>query len=229
MLSNYEHIKPYDIPEKHEPDLETILKAEMRERSLSLRKMSGLCGISPSTLSRILANKQAASISHLQAFSKHLHIPLALLLKASGLDIEIAVNFDENSKIILNTIFSILKTFNINYERILPDILKELKKCEQYAKSSAGKEAIKNGFHSKLENLNGEGIIIDQIKKIYQLYISDETHPHIKPIAGSVLLYFIHTPDIIPDYAFPVGYLDDAIAVALTVQRLAEDYNVILS
>ncbi len=29
-------------------------------------------------------------------------------------------------------------------------------------------------------------------------------------ILGSVLLYFVLATDVIPDYVFPIGYLDDA-------------------
>jgi uncharacterized membrane protein YkvA (DUF1232 family) len=34
---------------------------------------------------------------------------------------------------------------------------------------------------------------------------------------GSALLYFILPVDVIPDYIFPIGYLDDAIAVQLVL------------
>ncbi|MEH7609111.1 DUF1232 domain-containing protein [Priestia megaterium] len=35
-------------------------------------------------------------------------------------------------------------------------------------------------------------------------------------------MYFILPTDIIPDYVFPIGYLDDAIAVQLVMNQLAE-------
>jgi uncharacterized membrane protein YkvA (DUF1232 family) len=45
-------------------------------------------------------------------------------------------------------------------------------------------------------------------------------------VIGSTLLYLILTPDVIPDYVFPIGYLDDAIAVSMTVDRLSNDFNI---
>ena len=36
-------------------------------------------------------------------------------------------------------------------------------------------------------------------------------------VIGSALIYFIISVDIIPDYIFPIGYLDDAIAVKLVL------------
>nr|WP_275949849.1 DUF1232 domain-containing protein [Oceanobacillus jordanicus] len=39
---------------------------------------------------------------------------------------------------------------------------------------------------------------------------------------GGALLYFVLTLDLIPDYLFPIGYIDDAIAVQLTVSMLAK-------
>ena len=40
-------------------------------------------------------------------------------------------------------------------------------------------------------------------------------------VMGSVLIYFIISVDVIPDYTFPLGYLDDAIAVKLALNLLS--------
>lgn len=37
---------------------------------------------------------------------------------------------------------------------------------------------------------------------------------------GSALIYFILSVDVIPDYIFPIGYLDDAVAVQLVLNAL---------
>jgi len=39
-----------------------------------------------------------------------------------------------------------------------------------------------------------------------RIYLSEE-----QAVLGSGLLYFISAVDIIPDYLFPIGYVDDAI------------------
>lgn len=43
-----------------------------------------------------------------------------------------------------------------------------------------------------------------------------------KTVIGSGLLYFVLSADIIPDYSFPLGYIDDALAVRLVLERLKE-------
>lgn len=49
----------------------------------------------------------------------------------------------------------------------------------------------------------------------------DESTPaEDRAILGSALLYYILATDVIPDYMFPIGYLDDAIAVQIALNRL---------
>lgn len=204
--------------------LDAVIKSAMAEQALSLRRLSELCRLSPSTVSRILNQKQAANIKHLEAFSKHLQLPLSTLLRVSGWDVDEHAN--KNANECLNLMNDILDPYGVKIEDINDEIKKELKKYEHYANTAAGKEAIINGFLPKINEIKGEGAIIDQLNKLFQLYCADKTETQIRSIAGSALLYLILTPDVIPDYAFPLGYLDDAIAVVLTVKRLSDDYGV---
>jgi uncharacterized membrane protein YkvA (DUF1232 family) len=41
-------------------------------------------------------------------------------------------------------------------------------------------------------------------------------------LLGGVLLYFILPVDVIPDYIFPIGYLDDAMAVQIVANLLSK-------
>lgn len=214
------------IPCEDMSELGTIVKSAMTEQALSLRKLSELSGISSSSISRILNNKQPASMHHLQVFSKQLNIPIEQLLQAVGIGVSEKMNKDSN--IILKMIRDILKSFDIELDDIINDIARELKKNEQYAKTSTGKDVILNNFASKLKELNGAGAIINQLNALYELYRSKDIDPNAQAVIGSVLLYFIHMPDVIPDYAFPIGYLDDAIAVTLTVNRLSQEFHISL-
>ncbi len=161
---------------------------------------------------------------HLQQFSKYLSIPIEQLLRAVG--VEVGSNISPNSVFIIQIIQDILRSYSIELDDVFIDMQKELKKYEQYAKTEAGKELIHSSFYSKIKELNGEGIIIEQLKRLYELFCSDDIDPGIHPIIGSALLYLILTPDVIPDYVFPIGYLDDAIAVSMTVSRLSSDFNI---
>jgi len=205
-------------------DVGAVIKAAMAEKSLSLRKLSELCKISPSTISRIINNKQSASIGHLQQFSRHLNIPIEQLFQAVGISVGDAE--DKSSDFISSMIRGILQSFEIDLGNIISDIQKELRKYEGYAKTESGREVILRGFLFKINELNGEGIIIERFKAHYGIFIGKDTDPDARGVAGSALLYFIMAPDVIPDYAFPVGYLDDAIAVSLTAERLLNEFNI---
>lgn len=39
-------------------------------------------------------------------------------------------------------------------------------------------------------------------------------------LMGGALLYFIMPVDLIPDYIFPIGYIDDAAAVQVVLNQL---------
>lgn len=211
--------------EKKDTALGEIIKRAMAENDLSLRQLSQLCDISPSTVSRILNDKQPPNIKHLKAFSAHLNLPLAQLLNASGWNVDETVN--KSSKLMLSVICEILQAHGIEMDNIVCEIEKDLKKYEKYAKTLSGRKAIESGFLSKLNGLEGEGAIIDQLSLLHKIYCND-SEPAVRCVAGSALLYLILTPDVIPDYAFPLGYLDDAIAVVLTVRKLREDFGIIL-
>lgn len=214
------------IPCNDMTELGAIIKTAMIEQSLSLRKLSELSGISSASISRILSNKQPASMHHLQVFAKQLNIPIEQLLQAVGIGVNEKMNTDSN--IIMNMISDVLKSFDLELDDIISDIQKELKKYELYARTLSGKEVILNNFVSKLNELNGAGAIINQMNALFELFRSKDIDPNVQAVIGSTLLYFIHMPDAIPDYAFPIGYLDDAIAVTLTVNRLSEEFHISL-
>ncbi|EXG83750.1 hypothetical protein K413DRAFT_0449 [Clostridium sp. ASBs410] len=214
------------MPEEGTSQLGAIINAAAAKQSLSLRKLSALSGISASSISRIISGKQAANMHHLQQFSKYLDVPIEQLLRAVG--VKVGSNISPNSEFIIKIIQDILQSYSIELDDVIVDMQKELKKYEQYAKTEAGKELIHSGFNSKIKELNGEGIIIEQLKRLYELFCSADIDPCIHPIIGSALLYLILTPDVIPDYVFPIGYLDDAIAVSLTVSRLLNEFHITL-
>ncbi|MDR3542351.1 MAG: YkvA family protein [Desulfosporosinus sp.] len=56
---------------------------------------------------------------------------------------------------------------------------------------------------------------------MYELYCLSSTTTSDRVLLGSALLYFILPTDVIPDYIFPIGYLDDAIAVKLVLDKLS--------
>ena len=64
--------------------------------------------------------------------------------------------------------------------------------------------------------LSAKGLIkfAEEVEKLF-IYLIDPATPLIhKAIIASALIYFIWTLDIIPDFIFPVGFLDDAGVIA---------------
>ncbi|MED1203624.1 DUF1232 domain-containing protein [Heyndrickxia acidicola] len=208
----------------HAKDLGFLLKGLLKEKSLSMRKLSVLTEIDIATISRIINGKQQAKLNHLQQFSLHLSIPLEKLIQAAGYDIggkqeevpsDIHYSFD--------MIQEILKSYKlVDTTFTISRIQQELAKYEQYAKTEEGHQLICRDFQTKLEQVGNAGPFIEQLRDLYMKYCDEVTLLHERTILGSALLYFILSTDIIPDYVFPIGYLDDAIAVQLVINRLAK-------
>lgn len=207
-----------------EPDLGSVLRALMKERSLSMRKLASLTGIDTATISRIANGKQQAKPDHLRQFALHLGVPLETLFRAAGYEIGVSAGGGPSSwHESVDSIQRVLQTSNfIDPQFTAEHVRKELSKYEQYALTEEGERTIRDGFRSKIDGVGGAGPFIDQLRSLYELFEGDATPSNKRAIAGGALLYFILSADIIPDYAFPFGYLDDAIAVQLTLDRLAE-------
>ncbi len=123
---------------------------------------------------------------------------------------------------LLDTVQDILNDFNINLYAVAMEISKELDKYEQYARTNEGKKIIYDDFTSKISSTNGVGTIIDKLNYLYNQFCSEGINADKQAIIGSGLLYFLLATDVIPDYLFPIGYLDDAIAVNIVIKRFSE-------
>jgi transcriptional regulator with XRE-family HTH domain len=200
-------------------ELGTLLKLSMAQQSISIRQLSKLSGISAATISRIITGKQPPSIHHLQEFSKHLGLSMKKLLHSMGV-----ANMEQDSlghSFLLEIIQDVVDDLKIDLDSVAADILKELDKLEQYARTKEGKKIILDSFSSKINAIDGTGAIIHKLNHFYTLFCSDDINEDKKAVIGSVLLYFTLTIDMIPDYCFPIGYLDDAIAVKIVEKKLS--------
>ena len=56
---------------------------------------------------------------------------------------------------------------------------------------------------------------------MYKLFSSDNITTKELIILGSGLLYFIISTDIIPDFIFPIGFLDDVIAIKIVLNKFS--------
>ena len=197
-----------------------LLKDLLKEKSLSMRKLSELTEIDTATISRIINGKRKATPDHLQKFSECLNVPLDVLFTAAGYlqepkqkkvyskDINASIEYIQNY---LETSDQLNEKFSIE------NVESELAKYEQFSQTEEGKETILNGFEDKVKKLGGMGPFIGKLQQMYKNFCSMKATPTQLAVLGSALLYFILPVDVIPDYILPVGYLDDAIAVQLVL------------
>lgn len=214
------------MTDEHRDNLlgETLI-ALLKARSLSMRKLSTLSGIDTATISRIVNGKQKPKASHLERFAMHLGVPASKLLQAAGFG---SMMQEEqpytNIQATIASITEILQASKlIGHPFRLEDVEQELSKYEPYALTEEGQRIILNDFPMKLASINGAGPFIEELKRLYEQFCADEVTLEKRAIIGSALLYFVLSADVIPDYVFPIGYLDDAIAVQLVLARLYRD------
>ncbi|MWV45207.1 DUF1232 domain-containing protein [Paenibacillus sp. HJL G12] len=180
-----------------------------------MRKLSEIIGMDTATISRIVNGKQKPRLEHLNMFSEYLEIPLTELFAAAGFEISMQKDGVQELR-------DAIQGIGINVEDMAIQIRKELHKYEAYAKTEEGREMIKRSFLPKLDQLRSAGYYIDQLKDLYKEFDSGNLPDSEQHVIGSALLYFVLSADIIPDFSFPFGYIDDAIAVRIVMERLEQ-------
>jgi transcriptional regulator with XRE-family HTH domain len=210
--------------EKNDLYLGLLLKKLLRERSLSMRKLGQLTEIDTATISRIANGKQPANANHLQKIARALDIPTEQLFSAAGYDVG-SSRYELKSDIhtLVDDIQEALKSSNLFDEQYITErVQQELYKYEQFAQTEEGQRIIREDFQTKVIQVSGAGPFIDQLKQMHKQFFSDDITSEARAIIGSALIYFIISTEVIPDYVFPIGYLDDAIAVRLVLNRLSQ-------
>lgn len=199
---------------KEQNRLGLLIKSALTAKAMSMRKLSGIIGMDTASISRIVNGKQQPRLEHLNLFSQHLGIPLIELLSAAGLE-----SLEEKDGI--SELRDALQGIGVNVEDMAGQIRKELDKYEAYAQTEEGRDMIEKSFLPKLDYLRSAGYYIDQLRDLYDEYASEDLPAAEQHVIGSALLYFVLSADIIPDFSFPFGYIDDAIAIRMVMERLA--------
>ncbi|AYF53884.1 DUF1232 domain-containing protein [Clostridium botulinum C] len=208
-------------------DLGLFIRNILKERSLSLGKLSSMTGIDKSTISRIINHKQKANINHLQKISKALDIPLEELLKEDGYnvnnqDIQSEGKFDLNNS--YNSIDDILKVSSLVENTELESLIQsQLNKYQLYIETDEGKHDLYKNFNNKINKISRGGVFVEKLKEMYREFCSKDIPLKEFLLIGSGLLYFITPIDIIPDFIFPIGFLDDIIAIKIVIDMLEKN------
>ncbi|MFJ7726612.1 helix-turn-helix domain-containing protein [Neobacillus sp. NPDC097160] len=200
-----------------------FLKELLKERSLSMRKLSELTNIDKATISRIISGKRKATPDHLQKMAACLGVPIADLFTAAGYTVDQSQEeLNSDIHISIDSIQSILETSELYKNAFsIKSVEQQLEKYQQYSHTEEGKDTILSGFKKKLEKVGSIGPFISQLKEMFERFRSREGSPIELAIVGGALIYFIISVDVIPDYIFPIGYVDDAIAVKLVLDLLS--------
>ncbi|MBD8070134.1 helix-turn-helix domain-containing protein [Bacillus sp. PS06] len=199
------------------------LKELLKQHSISMGKLSELTDIDKATISRIINGKRKANLQHLEKFADCFQIPLTELLKSAGYKIERQhAEPESDTHASLEPIQSLLEA-STAFDRTfsMDKVKKQLEQYEQESQQEEGKRTIFKSFEEKLKNVGSIGPYITHLKEMYEKFRLKQGTKKELAIIGSGLLYFILTLDAIPDYIFPIGYLDDAIAIQLVINLLS--------
>lgn len=197
------------------------LKSLLKERSLSMRKLSEQTGIDTATISRMANGKQAVKPEYIHRIASVLAIPAERLYRAAGYSVGSERDGRTDMHASVDAIQQVLGHSKLYEPEFSTErVRQELMKCERYARTEEGKRLIHQDFEEKVSKVSGEGPFIEQLRDMYACFCDPMVSEEEKAVLGSALLYFILSVDIIPDYVFPIGYLDDAIAVNMALERL---------
>jgi len=194
-----------------------LLRELLKERSLSMRKLSELSKIDTATISRVINGKRKANLQHLERFADCLEVPLVDLVEAAGYPIEQKQeDFLLKNRTSAESIQEVFASSDVANQNLTEAVIEQkLAKYQQYVQTVEGKNDILTGFGKKLESVGSIGPLICQMKDLFKKFRLGKGTRSELAIIGSALLYFIIPLDAIPDYLFAIGYLDDAIAVQL--------------
>lgn len=202
--------------ERNNNNLGVFLKRLLKERSLSMRKFSELTDIDTATISRIINGKRKANPEHLQKFADCLNVPIAELFGAAGFLIEQKPNQQSDIHTTVEKIQNVLESSDlIDNKFTIESVEQHLANYQQYAQTDEGNEYVLNSFEEKIKKVGSIGPFISQLKNMFEKFRMKKGTTLQLALIGSALIYFIIPVDVIPDYIFPFGYIDDAIAVQI--------------
>ncbi|TWT09250.1 helix-turn-helix domain-containing protein [Planomicrobium sp. CPCC 101079] len=214
------------MPEKLNK-LGMALRDAMNQHDYSIRQLAEFTAIDKATISRIINGKRRPTLQHLKKLSMTLEIPFHDLVEA--IDYDIATNGKEKKSekkstseaLLANEVELLKKSVQLHDPSITTDkISAELKTFEEYAETHEGKTLAEDGFEAKVNHFGNVGPYIQQLKFWHQKFLLAEGSKNDLAIMGGALLYFILPLDLLHDYIFAVGYLDDCLAIQLAGNKL---------
>ncbi|KAB7665033.1 DUF1232 domain-containing protein [Bacillus sp. B1-b2] len=206
-----------------ENELGHLLKTTLANKNISMSKLSVETNINKSTISRIINGNRKATPKHLQAFSNYLHIPIYTLFTAAGYTNDSLDSEEDGFSAKINAIQDMIRSSGV-YSRDFH--VEEVEtQLNRYAKRYSTLEDPKDlliQFKKKVTLLGSQGPFMQQLDSLYKRLKSNKGSTTQLLLIGSGLLYFVSTLDVIPDYLLPIGYLDDAIAINIIMEKMTK-------
>lgn len=198
-----------------------LLKSLLKKNTMSMRKLSTLTNIDTATISRIINGKRRPTPEHIQKFAKFLDYPVDKMFTVAGYLPSEASNQSEDILDSIESIQSELFSSNHYNETFsIKEVQEQLQKFNHYALTDEGKGLVADKFEEKVQKVEGVGPFILQLKEFYQRFSNRKGNITELAVMGAALIYFIMSVDVIPDYIFPIGYLDDAVAIKISAKLL---------
>jgi len=99
-------------------------------------------------------------------------------------------------------------------------VQEEIAFYQNYSQTKKGRETILQKFQGKINKVGGTGLYIEKLQCMFSRFHAKKGKPYELALMGVALLYFVATIDLLPDYLFPIGFLDDALIVQTISQHL---------
>jgi uncharacterized membrane protein YkvA (DUF1232 family)/plasmid maintenance system antidote protein VapI len=182
-----------------------LLRELIQSNKLSIRELSRRTAIDAAIISKIINGKRKVTVNHLKRFSEVLNVSHEELMRTAGfLDQNVLQQTEQHLE-------ALCKQADPSFtaERVR----KQLADYEEVALTEGGKKIIEEKFDEKIQSVGNVGKLVNDLKTMFSKLQSGLATKQEIIIFGAALLYFINPIDVLPDYIFPFGYLDDTLAV----------------
>lgn len=201
--------------------LHRVLYDLMEEKQFSIRRLSRESGVDHATISKILNGKRRANIHHLQKLSKGLGTDVLPLMQAAGYIEETGEGEPNELQSVFEKMHHVLAVMDEHERKFTEkELQQEIIIYEEHSLTEEGKQTILDNFQAKLAKIDGRGPYIKQLQSMFSRFINRKGSVKELGLMGAALLYFVVTKDLLPDFLFPVGFMDDAIVVQVVMKQL---------
>lgn len=187
-------------------DLRRLVAEQLKARQLSLRALARRAGVSHSAVSRLMSGASRPTPGLLRSLALPLGVPARALLEAAGLP------SGEG-----DALYDALWPPDVGTPPadLTARVKGELIRLKEYAATDEARRSVAERLAAKVEQLGMHEAASARLLRLANVYLGGGAPEEARLAAGAAVLYFLQSVDVIGDYLWPVGYLDDALALSL--------------